>query len=177
MKMKTLFQYSWISLMLPWAAWGSSTTSKQIDSFNATNGTSITVPSNAIWTVGNGGTGAASLTVHGVVVGNSTSAVNVTLAGTSGQVLTSNGASADPTFQTASGGGTWVQEFSSPYCNGSTTVFTLANTPTSNAIVQAHLDGTLLTQGSGNDYTISGATVTLGSACATGQQLYFVYAH
>lgn len=48
-----------------------------------------------------GGTGATSLTNHGVVLGQSTSAVAVTAAGTSGQVLTSNGASADPTFQTA----------------------------------------------------------------------------
>lgn len=52
--------------------------------------------------VGRGGTGATSLTVHGVVIGNSTSAVNVTSAGTSGQVLTSNGAGADPTFQAVS---------------------------------------------------------------------------
>jgi len=51
--------------------------------------------------VGNGGTGTISLTAHGVVLGNSTNAVNVTSAGTAGQVLTSNGASADPTFQTA----------------------------------------------------------------------------
>jgi hypothetical protein len=52
----------------------------------------------------NGGTGATSLTVHGVVIGNSTSTVNVTGAGSSGQVLTSNGAGADPTFQASSGG-------------------------------------------------------------------------
>ncbi len=50
-------------------------------------------------TVPNGGTGATSLTAHGVVLGNGTSAVAVTGAGTSGQVLTSNGAAADPTFQ------------------------------------------------------------------------------
>lgn len=50
-------------------------------------------------TAANGGTGAATLAAHGVVLGNGTSAVNVTGAGTSGQVLTSNGASADPTFQ------------------------------------------------------------------------------
>jgi hypothetical protein len=50
--------------------------------------------------VGRGGTGAGTLTVHGVVIGNGTSAVNVTSAGTSGQVLTSNGSTADPTFQT-----------------------------------------------------------------------------
>ena len=50
--------------------------------------------------VGTGGTGATTLTIHGVVIGNTTSAVNVTSAGTTGQCLTSNGASADPTFQT-----------------------------------------------------------------------------
>lgn len=38
--------------------------------------------------VGNGGTGAATLAVHGVVIGNGTSAVSVTAVGTTGQVLT-----------------------------------------------------------------------------------------
>lgn len=51
--------------------------------------------------VSKGGTGATTLTAHGVVVGNGTSAVAITGAGTAGQVLTSNGASADPTFQAA----------------------------------------------------------------------------
>jgi len=46
-----------------------------------------------------GGTGAATLTAHGVLVGEGTSAVAATAAGTAGQVLTSNGASADPTWQ------------------------------------------------------------------------------
>ncbi len=55
--------------------------------------------------VSKGGTGATTLTVHGVVVGNGTSAVAITSAGTAGQVLTSNGASADPTFQSVSGTG------------------------------------------------------------------------
>jgi hypothetical protein len=49
--------------------------------------------------VANGGTGAASLTAHGIVIGNGTSAVNVTGAGNAGQVLTSNGSSSDPTYQ------------------------------------------------------------------------------
>jgi hypothetical protein len=49
--------------------------------------------------VAHGGTGATSLAAHGVVVGNGASAVNVTGAGSTGQLLTSNGASADPTFQ------------------------------------------------------------------------------
>ena len=55
------------------------------------NGTTIAVA--------NGGTGQTSLTVHGVVIGNAGSAVNVTSAGSTGQALISNGASADPTFQ------------------------------------------------------------------------------
>lgn len=47
-----------------------------------------------------GGTGATTLSAHGVLIGNGTSAVAVTGAGTAGQALLSNGASADPTFQT-----------------------------------------------------------------------------
>jgi len=53
--------------------------------------------------VSQGGTGAATLSAHGVVLGNGTSAVAITGAGTAGQVLTSNGASADPSFQSLSG--------------------------------------------------------------------------
>jgi len=59
----------------------------------------LTTKVTGILPVANGGTGANTLTAHGVVIGNTTSAVNVTSAGTAGQVLTSNGASADPTFQ------------------------------------------------------------------------------
>lgn len=55
-------------------------------------------------TVADGGTGVSTLTNHGVVIGQAASAVAVTAAGTSGQVLTSNGASADPTFQTIATG-------------------------------------------------------------------------
>lgn len=52
-----------------------------------------------------GGTGDTTLTAHGVLIGNGPSAVAITSAGTSGQVLVSNGASADPTFQTVAGTG------------------------------------------------------------------------
>lgn len=55
-------------------------------------------------TVPSGGSGAATFTAHGVLLGNGASAFNVTTAGTSGQVLTSNGAGADPTFQTPTAG-------------------------------------------------------------------------
>ena len=54
---------------------------------------------NAAVTVPQGGTGVATLAAHGVVVGNAAGAVNVTGAGTTGQVLTGV-TGADPTFQT-----------------------------------------------------------------------------
>jgi hypothetical protein len=55
--------------------------------------------------VAHGGTGAITLAIHGVLLGNATSTVNVTSPGTIGQVLTSNGPSADATFQTIASGG------------------------------------------------------------------------
>ena len=70
------------------------------DSMSGGGGSSLATPV----TVSNGGTGAATLAAHGLLVGNTTGAVKVTTAGTAGQVLTSNGASADPTFQPAGGG-------------------------------------------------------------------------
>lgn len=53
--------------------------------------------------VANGGTGAASLTAHGAVLGNGASGVSVTSAGITGMSLVSNGASADPAFQVKPG--------------------------------------------------------------------------
>jgi len=46
-----------------------------------------------------GGTGGSTFTDGGVIIGNGTGNLQVTSAGTSGQVLTSNGAGVDPTFQ------------------------------------------------------------------------------
>jgi len=51
--------------------------------------------------VAGGGTGAVTLTNHGVLVGQGTSAVVATATGSAGQVLQSGGASADPTYSTA----------------------------------------------------------------------------
>jgi hypothetical protein len=50
--------------------------------------------------VADGGTGRTSLTAHAVLLGEGTSPVNFASPGTSGQVLTSNGPSADSSFQT-----------------------------------------------------------------------------
>jgi len=57
------------------------------------------IDSNIPIEVAKGGTGAATFTAHGVLVGNTTSAVAVTAAGTTGQILIAT-TSADPTFQT-----------------------------------------------------------------------------
>lgn len=54
--------------------------------------------------VSGGGTGATTLAAHGPLIGAGTSAVTVGSPGTAGQVWTSNGVSADPTFQDAAGG-------------------------------------------------------------------------
>jgi len=62
-------------------------------------------------TVANGGTGDASLTAYAVICGGTTSTGNfqsIAGVGTSGQVLTSNGASLLPTFQAVSGGTGYV---------------------------------------------------------------------
>lgn len=48
--------------------------------------------------VASGGTGRATLTTHGVLLGEGTAAINQTSAGTTGQALISQGASADPLF-------------------------------------------------------------------------------
>lgn len=53
--------------------------------------------------VANGGTGATSLTANNVVLGNGTSAVQVVAPSTSGNVLTSNGATWQSTAPAASG--------------------------------------------------------------------------
>lgn len=77
-----------------------SSTSGHVVSWNATNG-GLTADA---------GYAAASVllgspTNHGVALGSGSQTTNYTGAGTTGQVLTSNGASSDPTYQTATGGG------------------------------------------------------------------------
>jgi hypothetical protein len=76
------------------------------------NGTAVTVPY--------GGTGVATFTDGGVLIGNGAGAVQVTTAGISGQVLTSNGAGVDPTFQdAASGGATYLRKTANYTCSAS----------------------------------------------------------
>lgn len=77
--------------------------------------------------VSGGGTGATTLTANRVLMGNGTSAISVLAAGTAGQVLTSNGASA-PTWQapaglTSSTSANYVPYFTSATNLASTNIF------------------------------------------------------
>jgi hypothetical protein len=54
-----------------------------------------------------------------------------------------------------------VRETPSGAVNGSNTTFTLANTPNPPGTEQLLLNGLLLESGAGNDYTISGTTITM----------------
>lgn len=81
---------------------GPATTAK---TYTFPNASANVLTDNALVMVPQGGTAASTLTAHGVLVGEGTGAIAATAVGTSGQVLTSNGAGNDPTFQPASGGG------------------------------------------------------------------------
>ncbi len=81
-----------LSQTLPSTVQGNITTVGTVTS-GTWNGSTITVPF--------GGTGRATLTNHGVLVGAATSAITQLAAGSAGQVLQSGGASADPAYSTA----------------------------------------------------------------------------
>ena len=67
-----------------------------------------------------------------------------------------------------------TRETPSGTINGSNTTFTLANTPIVGT-EQVFLNGILQDSGSGNDYTISGATITYLTAPATNDKLRVNY--
>lgn len=73
-----------------------------IGSTTPSTGAFTSVSATSAITVPNGGTGRATLTAHGVLVGEAAAAINQTTAGSSGQPLLSGGASADPAYGTLS---------------------------------------------------------------------------
>src|SRR5947207_552513 len=111
-----------------------------------TNGVTGTLP------VTNGGTGVASTTAYALLAGGTTSTgalQSLAGVGTSGQVLTSNGAGALPTFQAATGGVT-----------GSGTTNKLSKWSSSSALTDSLLsdDGTNVTLPSGQIRVPSGSS-------------------
>lgn len=67
-----------------------------------------------------------------------------------------------------------TRETPSGSINGSNTAFTLANTPIAGSEM-LFLNGVLQEPGAGNDYTISGASITMLTAPLTGEKLVVTY--
>jgi hypothetical protein len=61
------------------------------------------------------------------------------------------------------------------YGNSTTTSFTLSFSQVSVSGLLCYLDGMALVQGSSNDYTASGTTLSLNVAPATGQRILCIY--
>jgi hypothetical protein len=95
-----------------------------------------------------------------------------TNAPTDGYVL--KWSSADDKFEWSTLGNLEVNETPSGDINGVNTSYTLANTPTAGTVM-LYLNGLLQQEGAGNDYTISGTTITMESAPETGDILLSTY--
>lgn len=66
------------------------------------------------------------------------------------------------------------KEVPSGSINGSNVTFTLANTPVAGT-EHVYVNGVLMESGAGNDYTITGATITLATAPASGEKIRVSY--
>ena len=129
-------------------------------------------------TVPQGGTGLATLTVHNVLLGEGSSNVGFAAPGsTSGYVLTSNGASADPSFQANAAAINFADdEAPSGTINGSNDTFTLAQTPSPAGSLELFKNGQLM-QAGGADYTLTTNSIVFvsGAIPATGDVLFAFY--
>jgi len=128
-------------------------------------------------TVPNGGTGVSTLTAHGVLLGEGTSNVAATSAGTSGQLLQSGGASADPAWTTATYPSSAASSGSVIRANGSNFLESTSSWPdtvTQYGILYADLTnhvGQLAVNPNGALITNSSGVPTLLTALNTGQIL------
>jgi hypothetical protein len=93
-------------------------------------------PSFTTAVVAGGGTGRATLTAHGVLVGNGTTAITQLAAGSAGQVLQSGGAAADPAYSTATYPSTASSTGVILRANGTNWVATTATYPTTTTVNQ-----------------------------------------
>lgn len=104
-----------------------------------------------------------ALTVKGQLIGYDGTNHNAVSVGTDGQVLTADSASANGFKWAASTGYTAANfvtgEAPTGTIDGTNATFTLANTPVSGT-VRVFVNGVRMNSGTGNDYTISGTTIT-----------------
>lgn len=109
--------------------------------------------------VARGGSGAGTLTNHGVLLGQGTSAIAATSAGSSGQILQSAGASADPAWSTATYPATAGSAGNVPRSNGTNFVATtLASTDLSD-VTASTIASTFTSDGTGPG-TSASVTIT-----------------
>lgn len=133
------------------------------------NGRELVVATLAGVTVAGGGTGVTSFTAYAVICGGTTSTgalQNVSGVGTSGQVLTSNGAAQLPTWQTVAAG--TVTSVSVVTANGvSGSVATATTTPaitlTLGAITPTSVNGLTVTTTTGTLTIASAKTLTVSN--------------
>jgi hypothetical protein len=140
---------TWDLTYTPPAGGGGTVTSVSVVSANGFSGTVATATSTPAITI--------QTSVNGMVKGNGT-ALSAAVAGTDFM--------APSDFV--------VRETPTGAINGVNTTFALANAPLANT-EQVYLNGILQEPGAGNDYTISGSTITYLSAPATGDRLKVSY--
>lgn len=139
----------WLAVFFAASAFGSGTTGKQIDNLqNSTGGSSLSVPSV--------GTAVVSDTATQTIQNKTINGANNTLSQLPVATQT-------------------IQVLLSPYPNSSTTVFTLSTAPGAAIGVHCAIDGMVLLNGSGKDFSVSGSTVTFTAAPVTGQQIICWY--
>lgn len=143
--------------------------------FVLTDASDVTVPGYPQDNVKASGFNAASLTNHGVVLGTGTDALAATSAGTAGQVLTSNGAAADPTFQAVSG-------VNPAICQGRLTLTTGVPVTTADVLAATTLrfapyNGNLLALYSGTAWALFTFPELSIAVPATTSQLYDVFVY
>lgn len=135
--------------------------------FTLPNASAAVLTDNAAVTVAQGGTGLQTLTAYAVLTGGTTSTGNlqqVSGLGSSGFVLTSNGAAALPTWQAPTGSAAYPHWTTvSGTQDSSNKVFTIGNALTANSEIVV-LDGVVMDSGSSNDYVLSGTTLTFQAA-------------
>ena len=113
----------------------------------------------------------SGLTANGVLIAEGNGAFSATAVGTSGQVLTSNGAGFDPTFQSASGGGIITIDGDSGSMTGSTVTISGGTTGLTTSASSSTMDltGTLgVANGGTGDSSLTAYAVLTGGTSSTG---------
>lgn len=116
--------------------------------------------------VANGGTGQTSLTAYAPIFGGTsgTGAVQSGSVGTAGQVLTSNGAGALPTFQNAGTPSQYMRQIAVSGTQDATNkTFALSTDPVDGTEIIT-VNGQVLTPGSSNDYVLTGTALVFQAA-------------